>query len=209
MIAILTGDMIDSKRLTFEQRECFIELTESVSQQLHPISEAKVEIFRGDSFQMRIGDPIESLRYAVALRSLFREKVFSGEGKQWDVRISLGIGAKGFERDELGLSDGEAYRNSGLGLDEMKNTRLNVVFPKKNLNDEFTLLTAFADEIISSWTIKQSKVILQKLIWGAPNYEIAEKIDVRRQTVDKLLKSSKIHLIDLYIKRFQTLIRSL
>lgn len=47
-------------------------------------------------------------------------------------KVPLGIGAKGFERDELGLSDGDMYRNSGLGLDEMKNSRLNVFFPKKN-----------------------------------------------------------------------------
>ena len=209
MIAILTGDMIDSKRFTFGQRERFIELTESISQQLHPISDAKVEIFRGDSFQIRVEETMESLRYAIALRSLFREKGLPGEKKQWDVRISLGIGAKGFERDELGLSDGDAYRNSGLGLDEMKNSRLSVIFPKKELNDEFAVLTAFADAIISGWTIKQSNAILQKLLWGAPNYEIAKRINVRRQTVDKLLKSSKIHLIDLYIKRFRTLIGQL
>ena len=91
----------------------------------------------------------------------------------------------------------------------MKNSRLSVIFPKKELNDEFAVLTAFADAIISGWTIKQSNVILQKLIWGAPNYEIAKRINVRRQTVDKLLKSSKIHLIDLYIKRFRTLIGQL
>lgn len=202
MIAILTGDMIDSKRFTFGQRERFIKLTESISQQLHPISEAKVEFFRGDSFQIRVNDIKESLTYAIALRCLFKETELE-QKKQWDVRICLGLGAEGYERDELGLSDGDAYRNSGLGLDEMKNARLRVIFPEKELNEEFTVLTAFADDIISSWTVKQSKVILQKLVWCASNYEIAEKIDVRRQTVDKLMKSSKIRLIELYIKRFK------
>ena len=206
MIAVITGDMVDSKSMTFQQRESFIMLTESISQQLCPIAEAKVEIFRGDSFQIRVNDTIESLRYAVALRGLFRGTELFGGGKQYDVRLSLGIGAKGFERDELGLSDGDAYRNSGLGLDGMKNARLNVVFPDKNLNEEFSLPTAFADEIISNWTVKQSKANLQKLIWEDSNYEIAERINVRRQTVDKLLKLSNMHLIDLYIKRFKTLI---
>ena len=205
----MTGDMIDSKSMTFTERESFIMLTESISQQLRPISEAKVEIFRGDSFQIRVKDIIESLRYAVAIRGLFRGNDLSEEGKQWDVRLSLGIGAKGFEREELGLSDGDAYRNSGIGLDGMKKARLNVVFPDKELNEEFSLLTVFADEIISNWTVKQSKAILQKLIWEDSNYQIAERINVRRQTVDKLLKSSKIHLIDLYIKRFRTLIGQL
>lgn len=209
MIAIITGDMVDSKSMTFLQRESFIMLVESISQQLCLISESKVEIFRGDSFQIRVKDTMESLRYAIAIRGLFREKEFSEKGKQWDVRLSLGIGVKGFERDELGLSDGDAYRNSGFGLDGMKNARLNVVFPTKELNEEFSLLTAFADEIISNWTVKQSKANLQKLIWEDSNYEIAKRINVRRQTVDKLLKSSKIHLINLYIKRFRTLIERL
>ena len=34
MIAVITGDMVDSKSMTFQQRESFIMLTESISQQL-------------------------------------------------------------------------------------------------------------------------------------------------------------------------------
>ena len=203
IVSIITGDFIDSKKLIFEEKEKLIKLLESLSRDLSDISKSKTEIFRGDSFQIRVDDPLQSLRFSIALRALVRKNTFVDSNRQWDVRLSLGLGNMEFEKDHIGSSDGEAYRNSGYGLDEMKKNRLNIKVPNPEITRDWQVSTAFADDIISNWTIKQSVAIYQKLISNITHEEIAKKLNVRRQTVDKLLKSAKEPLIEFFIHRFE------
>lgn len=206
LAAIITGDMVASKTLSTIERDRFIYTVSTLEKFLDADSCTQAEIFRGDSFQLKIPNPFNALKAAVIIRALFRSQSHPKSNSQWDCRISLGIGKTEFEKSTPGLSDGEAYRLSGYGLDGMKRERLTISTPWHEINEDMAVITPFADDIISHWTVKQSEVMLVKLQNNLSNAEIAMRQHVSRQAVDKLVNAAKLRLIDLYLNRFTQLI---
>lgn len=206
LAAVITGDMVASKTLSMADRDRFIYIISTLGKFLAPDSYTFAEIFRGDSFQLKIPNPLNALKSAVTIRALFRSQCYSDCNKQWDCRIAVGIGETEFEKGRPGLSDGEAYRLSGYGLDQMKREHLIISTPWQDVNDEMAVITPFADDIISHWTVKQSEVMLSKLLHQLSNVDIAVHQQVSRQAIDKLVNSAKLRLINLYLNRFQQIL---
>ena len=205
--AIITGDIVDSTRLTLAEREAMLMGLESLPEVLSPVEKIRMEIFRGDSFQIGIRDAEKSLKAALIIRSYLRSHRIESSGTLMDARLALGIGTLDYESDTLSTSDGDAYRRSGRLLDSMDKSRLEISTPWNGVNDELKLSTAFADDIISGWTQSQSRVVMLSLLGGAqPHYKIASELGVSRQTVDKSLRLSKEELINAYLTRFEELI---
>lgn len=205
--AIITGDIVDSTRLTLAEREAMLMRLESLPEVLSSVEKIRMEIFRGDSFQIGIRDAEKSLKVALIIRSYLRSHRVESSGTLMDARLALGIGTLDYESDTLSTSDGDAYRRSGRLLDSMDKSRLEISTPWSGVNDELKLSTAFADDIISGWTQSQSRVVMLSLLGGAqPHYKIAAELGVSRQTVDKSLRLSKEELINAYLTRFEELI---
>ena len=78
--------------------------------------------------------------------------------------------------------------------------------PWKAVNEELRVSTAFADDIVSGWTQRQSEVMFQCLTTDISHAEIGNKFGISRQMVDKTLKAGKEELISLFINRFEELI---
>ncbi len=170
------------------------------------IEEVGMDIFRGDGFQIRISDASKAINIALAIRAYLRSNVVGSGDGALDARLAVGIGTLDFESDRLSTSDGEAYRLSGRLLDRMDRARLEVSTPWQSVNEELELTTAFADDIISSWTPSQSKIILLSLLTNKNHPELSQELGVTRQTVDKSLRASKEELIKAYIRRFEKII---
>lgn len=203
--AIITGDVVDSTKLTVEGREIMLNALQLIPEVLSPVQEISIEIFRGDSFQLGINSAYSALRCALAIRAWLRcHKVYGS--KVLDARLALGIGTLDYESDALSTSDGEAYRLSGRLLDDMNKSRLEIKTPWRDVNEELKLSTAFADDIVSAWSQNQSKIILQRLVTLKTHVELSQELGVSRQMVDKSLKASKEELIEAYIKRYEYLI---
>ncbi|MDE5875933.1 MAG: hypothetical protein K2H47_00275 [Muribaculaceae bacterium] len=203
--AIITGDIVNSTKLTVDERELMLNTLQMIPEVLSPIQNVSIEIFRGDSFQLRIPNLGLALRCALAIRAWLRcHKIH--KSKVLDARLAIGIGTLDYEADSLSTSDGEAYRLSGRLLDSMNKSRLEIITPWYEVNDELKLLTAFADDIVSSWSQNQSKVILLSLITLKNHVELSKELKISRQMVDKSLKSSKKELIEAYIKQYEKLI---
>lgn len=204
--AIITGDIIDSTKMSLAERESMLRALESIPQILSPIQKVSIEIFRGDSFQIGINEAKESLRSAMVIRAFLRSHKMETQKKILDARLAIGVGTLDYESNALSTSDGEAYRLSGRLLDNMEKNRLEIKTPWKNVNEELELTTAFADDIISSWTQSQSRIILQSLITSHSHVELSQKLGISRQMVDKSLKASKEELMYAYIRRFEKLV---
>ncbi len=203
--AIITGDIVNSTKLTVEGREIMLNNLQLIPEILSPVQEVTIEIFRGDSFQLGISNAALALRCALAIRAWLRcHKVYGS--KVLDARLAIGVGTLDYESDALSTSDGEAYRLSGRLLDDMNKSRLEIRTPWHDVNEELKLSTAFADDIVSSWSQSQSKIILQRLITLKNHVELSQELEVSRQMVDKSLKASKEELIEAYIKRYEYLI---
>ena len=203
--AIITGDIIHSTKFTAEIRKIMLNNLQLIPEVLSPVQKVSIEIFRGDSFQLGISDAVSSLRCALAIRAWLRSHKML-ESKVLDARLAIGIGTLDYESNTLSTSDGEAYRLSGRLLDKMNKSRLEISTPWQEVNEELKLTTAFADDIVSSWSHNQSKIILRSLIESKNHVELSHELGISRQMVDKSLKASKEELIKAYIKRFEKLI---
>lgn len=204
--AIITGDVVNSTKLKAEERSVMLNSLQQIPELLYPLQNISIEIFRGDSFQLRVSDPTIALRCALAIRAWLRSHRLE-YSKILDARIAVGVGTLDYESEDLSTSDGEAFRLSGRLLDGMIKSRLEVQTPWLDVNEELKLLTAFADDIVSSWSCNQSKIILQSLITSKSHVELSQQLEISRQMVDKSLKASKEYLIEGYINRYENLIK--
>lgn len=204
--AIITGDIVDSTKLSLEDRRVMLDVLRSLPSVLSPIQDVSIDIFRGDSFQIGISDVREVLRAVLVIRASLRSHKMESAKMLLDARLAIGIGTLDYESDALSTSDGEAYRLSGKLLDNMGKSRLKIMTPWRSVNEELDLETAFADDIISSWTQSQSRIILLSLLTSQSHVELSQKLGISRQMVDKSLKASKEELMQAYIRRFETVV---
>ena len=206
MKAIITGDIIDSTMVPIDKRKKLISVIKVAISYVSKFSPLKYEIFRGDSFQIVIEHPEKSLLMAILLRAYLRMSTPKDCKISWDARLAIGIGEIEFQSTDIASSDGEAFRLSGRGLDNIGKKNLGIFTSWEDINEEMKISTIFADDIISNWSISQAETIIESIGENHIQKEIAAKFGKTQQAVNKILISSKDNLIKLYIKRFETII---
>lgn len=205
-VAIITGDIVDSTKMTAGERAAMLQLLQSLPVCLSPICKTNIEIFRGDGFQLKITEPNNALQIALAIRAIIRANKFKNNNGQWDVRMAIGIGTLDYETDSLFTSDGEEFRLSGRSLDLIGKSRLIIETPWEEVNKELMVSTLFADDVVSSWTTSQSRIMFEKLVKNQSQEEIGNTLGVTRQMVSKALKAARCHIIHNCIGRFEELV---
>ena len=203
---IITGDIIKSGDIPTEQRGGLLDTIHQLSEELQILSPLKMELFRGDGFQIAVHKPEEALTIAVLLRAGLKSRTPEDSHRTWDARVSLGVGDTGFETDKLSVSDGEAFRLSGRELDEIGKRKLTVKTKWEDINGELNVSTAFADDIISGWSSPQAQAIYISLLYRKSQKEIAAQVHKTAQNVSKLLAAAKETLIQDYVNRYHDLI---
>lgn len=161
--AVLTGDIVGSSRLSASERRALhshfnqsaVRLEDAFADQIMH----KPQIVRGDSWQFAISDPREALRMALFFRALIRITL---PDAGIDTRIAIGFGTIDFLPGEnLSSGDGEAYRLSGEGLEQLQKTfRMGLFFPveaRSNLTDAFDVIVKLIDREASKWTQAQAE----------------------------------------------------
>ena len=204
--AIITGDIVQSTQIL--SRSELLSSIQTLVGELQELTPFKFELFRGDSFQLLLDDPIHALKIALLIRAGLQGKTTEASPHKWDARLSIGLGTINYTSDQIITSDGEAYRNSGREFDALGKRRLALRTPWEAVNDEFAVSTAFADDIISGWSITQAQTIYQSLFYDITQRDMAEKLGRTSQNISKLLVAAKESLLKLYLKRFETVIKS-
>ncbi|MDO4789411.1 MAG: SatD family protein [Porphyromonas sp.] len=206
---VITGDIVASSAIRAEYRDILPGGIEEIVQKLSAVlSPAKMEVFRGDSFQIVVERPEETVRMAVLLRAGIKGKTPEEVKRPWDVRLAIGIGEISYLSDKVVLSDGEAFHLSGRELDDIGKRRLTVRTRWEELNEELEVSTAFADDIISRWTVSQAKVLYEALLHGTTQKEMGLNMGMSSQNVGKLLRAGKENLIALYLNRTRKIIKN-
>lgn len=161
LIAVLTGDVIKSRRLTEAGgdvpallREAFAAMREAFPQALHP---AGIAIFRGDSWQFVVNDIVRSFRIAVFFRAWLRS-----QGTMADTRVALVIDSfDHIDPANISESTGAAFTESGRLLDTLAESDRRIVVALGPLQiPQFELLNVvvgFIDSLISRWTAPQAR----------------------------------------------------
>lgn len=219
--SVITADLVNSSGMSFDQKD---RLLESIRQRLLQLQSSGIltssQLYRGDSFQCLLRNPVNGLRAALILKTYIKSLdpatlrsspvKHSASGlifidKMFDVRVSVGMGEVINNITDPGLSDGEAFQLSGRKLDEMKKQKLTFAISTDDIyKEELITLSALLDFIISKTTALQCEVITFKLA-GLTEVDIAERLAVHQSAVNQRAAAAGWSAIENAVKRFETI----
>ena len=192
MIAVLTGDIINSRKVNSEDwlpklKDFFIKHTNNLE---------KWEIYRGDSFQLQVKVE-EALITAICIKALIKTN------SKIDVRISIGIGDVSFKGKKVIESYGTAFINSGEAFEKLKNNTLIIKTPFEEIDNYFNPIFKLLSFIIDNWKPVTSETVFYALMnRGLLQKEIAERLEKDKTTVNRALKRGAyeeiVEIIDLF-----------
>jgi hypothetical protein len=192
IFAVLTGDLVESKRLSTEQldqvRANLRAAADEVKRWKRGLMRGTPEFFRGDAWQILLTDPKLALRVALFLRTSLLS------GNLGDTRVVIGLGkVERVNTKRISLSTGQAFTLSGRELDKLTQYfRMSIVLPEEArvLGDWLRIVGHLCDMLIGHWTSRQAEIIRAALALDDPTQaEVAERLDppVTKQAVTKAL----------------------
>ncbi|MGO3738778.1 hypothetical protein [Marinomonas foliarum] len=192
-IAVISGDVVSSTKLTSDEFEQLLQrvkdiqawITEGNASNLHSIE-------RGDEFQTIVHDIRNALKYAILYRIGIKAL-----GKVFESRISFAIASNADLRASVSESMGEAFVLSGRGLKALKSDRFIFHSEHPKLTERFDLLFKYLDRQLTELTSRQCAVLVPMLRnqEGLSVSELADKLDIATATASKSLKASGWPLI--------------
>jgi len=216
IMAVLTGDVIQSRKLNNENIEKVLDALHRTFKEIQEkilTKESHFEIYRGDSFQVLIHEPHLALKVALILksrlRSLFKPVTDTSVVKS-DARIAIGIGTMRIQNSKIIESHGEAFELSGTELDKIikESLNLSVRTPWEDVNDELKVNCLFADNTINNWSVKTAESVSRYLLYGEIQEIQAKYFKVSQPAISKRFTQGNMKAMDAFIKRFENIIES-
>lgn len=178
MIAVITGDIINSRRVN---SEIWLPRLKEYLTKIIPDNE-KWEIYRGDSFQVEVV-PEQALEVALCIKALIKSN------SKIDARMAIGIGDKNFKGKKITESYGTAYINSGESFENIRNTTLTIKSPFAEFDDYFNTILKLLSFVTTNWKPVTADTIFFTLTHSTLlQKEIAERMGKDATTVSKALK---------------------
>lgn len=192
-IAVLTGDLINSTGVS--SPKAFMLRLESLLKDVERLYQGEAVTFRGDGFQVAMATPALALKCAIYLRAGLIA-ASPAKNDRWDARIAIAI-AEAASREG---TYGDAYIESGRGLDDMAKANFYVYGEPDVFRVSVALATSFVDDIISHWTPSEAEAYFVNLKHPGGHKIVAEKLNRSRSTITKSLLRAKYTLIDRYLQ---------
>lgn len=180
MIAVLTGDLIASTRMTDRQRESALAVLEQTAAQIslwdRPTHFTRT---RGDGWQMVTAAPLW-LRASLAMMAALRAADLGA------TRIAVATGDDPYpDTPDLNRVTGPTFVASGRLLDQSGDRLSYATSP------EGAAVAALAGHIAAGWTAKQAQSLTLALPPDAPTHaDIAASLGISRQAVDQSLRGA-------------------
>lgn len=187
MIAVLTGDIIDSEG--HQAAEWINVLKKKLSEWgEHP---SDWEIYRGDEFQLKIA-PEKGLWAAIQLKALIKSV------KNLDVRLAIGLGSEDFKGVRVSESNGTAYQRSGRTFERLKTDKRNLAIATGNDPKDMTLnlMIKLALDFMDEWTSVSAELVAIALENpGLSQKEIAHQLHIQQSAVSQRQKRARLDLV--------------
>jgi DNA-binding transcriptional regulator WhiA len=200
MVAILTGDIIDSRKT---ETVIWVEVLKKILVQ-HGSNPTDWELYRGDSFQL-ITSPEQALHIAMVLKAELKKI------KTIDVRIAIGIGEIDYRAHKITESNGSAFIQSGSCFDALKKQTLAIKTPWEDYNQTIQLMINWATFTIDNWSEKTAEIIALKLQNPDLNQkEIAQILNKKGQgNISETLKRGGYKELNQLLNYYQKTIQKL
>lgn len=199
MTAVITGDIINSR--TEPATDWLPTLKETLS--LYGKNPQEWEIFRGDSFQIKV-EPKMAFYAAIHLKSSVKLK------KNLDVRMAIGIGDEDHKAQKITESNGSAFVRSGECFETLKKQNLAVSSGDSSTDEILNLCFSLALFPMNSWSPTVAHTIKTTLENKAKSQtEIAKILKKSQSSVSEALKRGGfeeiLELNDFYKKQISSL----
>ena len=179
LVSVLTGDIVQSR--AFKNTASWLKTLKAVLDGYGP-SPKTWQVYRGDSFQLELADPAESLMAAIRIKAAMRS--FKG----LDVRLSIGVGTKDYSSKFVTESNGEAFVNSGEGFEALKKVRRRMIVttPWEEFNREINIMIMLASIAMDNWTANSAEFMLLSVDnMNLSQKELGDKIGRKQSSVSE------------------------
>lgn len=187
MIAIITGDIIDSEKHPSSE---WMEMLKSFFSQFGP-SPMNWEIYRGDEFQLKVNRE-NALLTAIKIKAILKSV------KGLDVRMGIGIGLETFLGAGVSESNGPAYQRSGRKLESLKDSKVSLSIATGNefYDRTLNLMLQLSLDFMDNWSVVSAEIM--KLVLEHPEAsqkEIAKQLGIKQSAVSQRLKRARFDLV--------------
>lgn len=187
MISIITGDIINSRKLSSEVwMEGFKALLGSFGK-----TPRDWEIYRGDEFQLEIKNPEEVLYAALQIKAYFKTL-------KLDARMSLGIGDKTYKGNTISESNGTAFLRSGEVFQTLKKQKINLAVNTGNIeiDADLNLKLRLASTFMDSWLPQSAEFVQVAMQNPTLSQEgIGQKLGINQAAVSRRRKRAQYDLL--------------
>ena len=187
MIVILTGDIINSRKLPSKK---WIGDLKAMFQ-LFGKTPNDWEIYRGDEFQLEIKNPEHALLIAFQIKAFFKSV-------NLDVRMSLGFGHKTYKARKITESNGSAFVRSGELFETLKKQKLNLAINSGNadFDEDLNLMLKLTLSFMDNWLQQSAEFVLVAIQNPTLSQEeIGGKLGINQAAVSRRQKRSNYDLL--------------
>ncbi|MFO8000389.1 MAG: SatD family protein [Marinilabilia sp.] len=178
MVAVITGDIINSRRGDAE--EWMGNLKHVLGQ--YGQRPGEWDIFRGDSFQI-------ILRPEIALLAAVHIKACIKKSNATDVRMAIGVGEITHQTSKITESNGPAFVLAGECLESLKKQTLALRTNNQETDKPINIMLNLALLTANSWSKTVAKVIIAKLEHPQKHQsEIAGLLGKSQSSISEALK---------------------
>lgn len=201
MIAVLTGDLVNSTKMTSKVYTDAIDNIKSLLKVANKKYQATGEVYRGDEFQIQYPDAIHALKSTLLIKLALHLASFSTKPIQ--CTLSLAYGEHTVYDNKPNTSAGPAYIQSGRGLEKAQRGELLLSFAPGASADEseLELLTQFSNHLLNRLTKTQAELLYIYIDNDFADHKTIAKITgTTRQNISNRLSNIGAFLIRDYIK---------
>lgn len=177
-VGVITGDIINSRsKLANEWQPMLTGILKQYGEE--PMT---WEIFRGDSFQIRVA-PEQALLAAIHIKAGIKQV------NPLDVRMAIGIGSEEYTANKVTSSTGSAFILSGQCFDALKKQTLAIAMTNKALEEVLNLLLTLASLTMDNWSPATAEAIKTVIENPDMNQEVlANKMGKSQSSISEALK---------------------
>jgi hypothetical protein len=187
MISIITGDIINSRKLP---STIWIDgLKELLNTKGKNPSEW--EIYRGDEFQIEIINPEEALITALQIKAYLKTL-------KLDARMSIGFGDKTYTAATISESNGTAFVRSGELFETLKKLKMTLAINSGNsdLDTEMNLMLRLGLTFMDNWLAQSAEFVLVSIAnKSLSQEEIGVKLGINQAAVSRRRKRAQFDLV--------------
>ncbi|WP_149276075.1 SatD family protein [Pareuzebyella sediminis] len=187
MIAIITGDIIDSEN---HKSSVWLGI---LKEYLSKIGQSPLdwEIYRGDEFQLKIQKD-KALETAIHLKAILKTI------KGLDVRMGIGIGTETYKGSSISESNGPAYHRSGRTLESLKEEKITLKITTGHdfIDQTLNLMLKLALNFMDDWSQVSAEIVSMTLEnRDASQTDIAQILDIQQSAVSQRQKRARLDLV--------------